>query len=292
MPVRGGSCRVRSSTGRIRAGRGRLGTRFTARRPARVADLAARISGALGRPVNPDSPAQVLRALAANGVRVSSTRSGVLRGVDHPAAPLLLEYKELARLHAAHGWAWLDEWVADGRFRAEYVVGGVVSGRWATRGGGSFEGRVVDKPGFGKAVVGRGAVNQKGPEATFLAAMHAIRGAGKKMPVNFVFVAEGEEESRANDRSDQRICRAEDHHGEELAGVITDLINVRWATGFTGKDWAGFFGGPRGGGWWPGGIMLSHWTGLGSSPVRSSSKNSDALENFAEKSAATSVPTS
>jgi DNA-binding PadR family transcriptional regulator len=25
-----------------------------------------------------------------------------------------------------------------------------------------------------------------------------------------------------------------------------------WSTGFTGKDWAGFFGGPRGG-WWPGG---------------------------------------
>ena len=108
-------------------------------RPAKVASLAARISGALGRPVNPDSPAQVLRALAANGVRVPSTRSGVLRAVDHPAAPLLLEYKELARLHAAHGWAWLDEWVAGGRFRAEYVVGGVVSGRWATRGGGALQ---------------------------------------------------------------------------------------------------------------------------------------------------------
>jgi len=119
---------------------GLLGPRPVAgMRPAKVADLAARISGALGRPVNPDSPAQVLRALAANGVRVSSTRSGVLRGVDHPAAPLLLEYKELARLHAAHGWAWLDEWVADGRFRAEYVVGGVVSGRWATRGGGALQ---------------------------------------------------------------------------------------------------------------------------------------------------------
>jgi DNA polymerase-1 len=63
----------------------------------------------------------------------------VLRGVDHPAARLLLEYKELARLHAAHGWAWLDEWVAGGRFRPEYVVGGVVSGRWATRGGGALQ---------------------------------------------------------------------------------------------------------------------------------------------------------
>ena len=47
---------------------------------------------------------------------------------------------------------------------------------------------------LGKAIVGRGAVNQKGPEAAFLAALHAIRGAGKKMPVNLVMVAEGEEE--------------------------------------------------------------------------------------------------
>ena len=57
-----------------------------------------------------------------------------------------------------------------------------------------FDAALVDKPGLGKAVVGRGAVNQKGPEATFLAAIHAIRGAGKKLPVNLVFVAEGEEE--------------------------------------------------------------------------------------------------
>jgi acetylornithine deacetylase/succinyl-diaminopimelate desuccinylase-like protein len=57
-----------------------------------------------------------------------------------------------------------------------------------------LEARVVDKPGFGKVIVGRGAVNQKGPEAAFLAALHAIRGAGRKLPVNLVLVAEGEEE--------------------------------------------------------------------------------------------------
>jgi acetylornithine deacetylase/succinyl-diaminopimelate desuccinylase-like protein len=57
-----------------------------------------------------------------------------------------------------------------------------------------LEARIVDKPGLGKAIVGRGAVNQKGPEAAFLAALHAIQGAGKKMPVNLVLVAEGEEE--------------------------------------------------------------------------------------------------
>src|SRR5690242_18027456 len=57
-----------------------------------------------------------------------------------------------------------------------------------------LEARLVDKPGLGKAIVGRGAVNQKGPEAAFLAALHAIRGAGRKLPVNLVLVAEGEEE--------------------------------------------------------------------------------------------------
>jgi acetylornithine deacetylase/succinyl-diaminopimelate desuccinylase-like protein len=56
------------------------------------------------------------------------------------------------------------------------------------------EALLVDKPPLGKAIVGRGAVNQKGPEAAFLAALHAIRSAGKKMPVNLVMVAEGEEE--------------------------------------------------------------------------------------------------
>ena len=57
-----------------------------------------------------------------------------------------------------------------------------------------WEARLVDKPGFGRAIVGRGAVNQKGPEGAFLAALHAIRGAGRKLPVNLVLVAEGEEE--------------------------------------------------------------------------------------------------
>jgi acetylornithine deacetylase/succinyl-diaminopimelate desuccinylase-like protein len=57
-----------------------------------------------------------------------------------------------------------------------------------------LEARIVDKPGLGKVMVGRGAVNQKGPEAAFLAALHAIRGAKRKLPVNLVMVAEGEEE--------------------------------------------------------------------------------------------------
>jgi acetylornithine deacetylase/succinyl-diaminopimelate desuccinylase-like protein len=57
-----------------------------------------------------------------------------------------------------------------------------------------WEAALVEKPGLGKVLVGRGAVNQKGPEAAFLDALHAIRGSGGKLPLNLVLVAEGEEE--------------------------------------------------------------------------------------------------
>jgi hypothetical protein len=116
-------------------------------RPARLAELAGQVAAAFGDhgtagkhgPVNPDSPTQLLHALAADGIRLPSTRLAVLRDVDHPAIAPLLEYKELARLHSAFGWSWLDTWVRDGRFRPGYVVGGVVSGRWASRGGGALQ---------------------------------------------------------------------------------------------------------------------------------------------------------
>lgn len=57
-----------------------------------------------------------------------------------------------------------------------------------------LEARIVDRPGEGRAVVGRGAVNQKGPENAFLSALHAFKATGRKLPVNLVLVAEGEEE--------------------------------------------------------------------------------------------------
>ena len=53
---------------------------------------------------------------------------------------------------------------------------------------------IVERAPFGKVMIGRGAVNQKGPEATWLAALHALKAAGRKPPVNIVLVAEGEEE--------------------------------------------------------------------------------------------------
>ncbi|WP_412544326.1 bifunctional 3'-5' exonuclease/DNA polymerase [Longispora sp. K20-0274] len=108
--------------------------------PRRLTELAAQVVAALGGPVfHVDSPAEVIRAFARVGIRLPSTRSWVLKDVDHPAIAPLLAYKELYRLYVAHGWNWLDTWVSAGRFRAEYVAGGVVTGRWATRGGAALQ---------------------------------------------------------------------------------------------------------------------------------------------------------
>jgi len=53
---------------------------------------------------------------------------------------------------------------------------------------------IVDRPGVGRVLIGRGATNQKGPQATLLAALDAFRTSGRKLPVNLVLMAEGEEE--------------------------------------------------------------------------------------------------
>jgi acetylornithine deacetylase/succinyl-diaminopimelate desuccinylase-like protein len=57
-----------------------------------------------------------------------------------------------------------------------------------------LEARLVQKAGLGTVCMGRGAVNQKGPENSFLSALMAFKAAGKKLPVNLVLVCEGEEE--------------------------------------------------------------------------------------------------
>lgn len=57
-----------------------------------------------------------------------------------------------------------------------------------------LEARLIDRPGLGQVMMGRGAVNQKGPEMTFLAAVRAFKESGRKLPVNIALIAEGEEE--------------------------------------------------------------------------------------------------
>jgi DNA polymerase-1 len=108
--------------------------------PARMTAAAARVRELLGDPsVSLDSQPQLLRALHRAGVLVESTSRWELAQQRHPVVDPLLSYKKLARLHSANGWAWLAEWVRDGRFRPVYVPGGVVTGRWASSGGGALQ---------------------------------------------------------------------------------------------------------------------------------------------------------
>jgi DNA polymerase-1 len=109
-------------------------------RPAKLEALTTELRRLLHSPaLNPDSPQELMRALHRNGIEVKSTRQWELKESTHPAIEPLLAYKKLARLHTANGWTWLDAWVRNGRFQPEYVVGGVVSGRWASRGGGALQ---------------------------------------------------------------------------------------------------------------------------------------------------------
>ncbi|MFD7308495.1 bifunctional 3'-5' exonuclease/DNA polymerase [Promicromonospora sp. NPDC059942] len=110
-------------------------------RPAKLEALAQQIRAALDAPptLNPDSHQDLLRAMEYAGVGSRSLRKWELEKLDHPVIAPLLEYKSLYRLYTANGWNWLDTWAPDGRFRMEYVVGGVVTGRWASTGGGALQ---------------------------------------------------------------------------------------------------------------------------------------------------------
>lgn len=115
-------------------------------RPQALERLAVEIADHLGSPhLNPDSPVELLKALRANGIDVTSTSKWEISRSDHPVVAPLLEYKRLSRLLSANGWSWMDAWVEPGiegradRFRTDYVPGGVVTGRWATSGGGALQ---------------------------------------------------------------------------------------------------------------------------------------------------------
>jgi acetylornithine deacetylase/succinyl-diaminopimelate desuccinylase-like protein len=57
-----------------------------------------------------------------------------------------------------------------------------------------FEGQLVEQPPYKKVLIGRGAVNSKGPQVVQLNALMSIKAVAGKLPVNIIFVAEGDEE--------------------------------------------------------------------------------------------------
>jgi len=117
-----------------------LGERLAGGAPEKLEDAARRVRDALGDPTaSLDSQPKLLRSLHRAGILAESTSRWELAEYRHPVIEPLLEYKKLSRLLSANGWAWLAEWVHDGRFRPVYVPGGVVTGRWASSGGGALQ---------------------------------------------------------------------------------------------------------------------------------------------------------
>lgn len=183
---------------------GLLGARpLAGGRPAVLEQLTAEIRATLDAPaLNPDSPPELLRALQRTGLIVTSTRSWELRKLEHPVIEPLLRYKKLSRLLTANGWTWLDAWIRDGRFRPDYLPGGVVTGRWATKGGGALQlprqvrGAVVADPGW-KLVVADAA--QLEPRIlTGLSADTAMAAAGRGKDLYEGIVASGAVDERAH----------------------------------------------------------------------------------------------
>jgi len=172
-------------------------------RPARLEELAVRIRTELGdREVNPDSPPDLLRALNRAGLAVATTRAWELEKLEHPVIEPLLRYKKLSRLLAANGWFWMESWIIDDRFHPEYLPGGVVTGRWATRGGGALQlpkqirGAVVADPGWSFVVADAAQL-----EPRILAALStdtAMAAAGRGTDLYAGIVASGVVETRAH----------------------------------------------------------------------------------------------
>ncbi|MET4705004.1 bifunctional 3'-5' exonuclease/DNA polymerase [Frigoribacterium sp. UYMn621] len=171
-------------------------------RPARLDATLQRLRQALEAPtLNPDSPSELLKALAVAGLMVTSTRSWELKKLTHPAIEPLLEYKKMSRLLTANGWHWLDSNVRQGRFHPEYVPGGVVTGRWASTGGGGalqlpkqIRGAVVADPGWTFVVADASQL-----EPRILAALSGDRGmaeAGRAGDLYAGIVASGAVETR------------------------------------------------------------------------------------------------
>src|SRR6266853_1204793 len=62
-----------------------------------------------------------------------------------------------------------------------------------------FEGKIVDGPtanvdNASRVIIGRGATNSKGPEMAVLNAITSMKAVMGKLPVNLIFIAEGDEE--------------------------------------------------------------------------------------------------
>ena len=82
-----------------------------------------------------------------------------------------------------------------------------------------FEARLVEQAPYKKVLIGRGATNSKGPQMSQLNALRAIKAVHGKLPVNVIFVAEGDEE-----RMDIGLRKFVKDHPDLLAGADAMLL--------------------------------------------------------------------
>jgi acetylornithine deacetylase/succinyl-diaminopimelate desuccinylase-like protein len=117
-----------------------------------------------------------------------------------------------------------------------------------------FQARVVDHP-LGRALMARGATNQKGPERAFLNALEAVVATRGKPPVNIMIVAEGEEElgsphlSEVVDRYEDRLRGASGvifpFNTQSGAGQVSMSLGVKGIVYFELEARGGAWGGPK-----------------------------------------------
>jgi acetylornithine deacetylase/succinyl-diaminopimelate desuccinylase-like protein len=100
-----------------------------------------------------------------------------------------------------------------------------------------FEARLVEQAPFKKVLIGRGATNSKGPQMSQLNALRAIKAVHGKLPVNLIFVAEGDEE-----RMDIGLRKFVKDHPELLEGA--DAMYLFGGQNPSGS--AGYSGGSEG----------------------------------------------
>ncbi len=100
-----------------------------------------------------------------------------------------------------------------------------------------FEGQIVEQAPYKKVLIGRGATNSKGPQMSQLNAFRAIKAVHGKLPINLIFVAEGDEE-----RMDIGLRTFVKDHPELLAGADAMLL----FGGQSPSGSAGFGGGSEG----------------------------------------------
>ena len=173
-------------------------------RPERMRETLDLVRRALEAPdLNPDSPQELVRALGRAGIQTTSTRSWDLQTIDNPAITPLLDYKKQARLLSANGWNWLDTNVPDRRFHPDYVPGGVVTGRWASKGGGGalqlpkqVRGAVIADPGWSLVVADAAQLEPRILSA--LAGDRAMAEAGRAGDLYEGIVASGAVDTRAH----------------------------------------------------------------------------------------------